>query len=105
MTNLDKLVMRLDELEQRMLDNRKNTNAIEREKEDIKLNGYIAGIYLLINREMEKEGCTYYCRPFPHNWIGKNQAIDMYNYHSRERYYGRMLLARYLENEKNEMEA
>lgn len=105
MTNLDKLVMRLEELEQRVLDNGKNTNTKERLMEDIKLEGYIAGTYILINREMEKEGCTYYCRPFPHYWIGKNQAIDRYNYHITERRYARMLLDRYLENEKDEMEA
>lgn len=85
MTNLDKLVMRLDELEQRMLDNRKNPNAIEREKEDIKLEDDLAETYLLIDREMEKEGRTFYYSTLPHFWIEKKYLIQLYHHHINER--------------------
>lgn len=85
MAHLDDLLMRLKEFNQRYFDNKKITDIKKRLEEDIKLEDDLAETYLLIDREMEKEGRTYYYSTLPHFWIEKKYLIQLYHHHVNER--------------------
>lgn len=85
MTHLDDLVMRLQKFNQRYFDNKKITDIKKRLEADIKFEDDLAETYLLLDREMEKEGRTYYYSTLPPFWIEKKYLIQLCHHHINER--------------------